>query len=133
MDKLFDTKRKYIANDGEEYLNLSIPVIDNKKINGYSTIVLTQNENGRIDKVIWKSVAKNMDMIDTTMYANHIFNPFAVKDGDVIYIPNDNDSIYQQQAEPELPDGTKYSNNEEKEMTYAEKVEYLAKKGLGLK
>ena len=27
MDKLFDTKRKYIGYDGEEYINMCIPVI----------------------------------------------------------------------------------------------------------
>lgn len=135
MDKLFDTKKTYITNDGDEYVNMCIPVVDINDIKGCSSIELSRDDNGRLDKVVWRSVAKNLDMIDTVMYANHIFNPFAVKEGDRIYIPLDDDSIYKESSEPSLPDGTKHSKNSqgEKEMSYAERVEYLANKGLGLK
>lgn len=135
MDKLLDTKRRYIGYDGEEYINMCIPVVDVKKMEGNSVEYVLQDFKGRIDNFTWKRVAKDMDMIDMVMYANHIFNPFALDEGEVLNIPNSNDRVYQETAEPSLPDGTKHSNNSkgEKQMTYAEKVEYLGKKGLGIK
>lgn len=135
MDKLFDTKRTYTGGDGEEYINMCIPVVTVSKLEGNSVEELNTDCNGRIDTFTWNNVAKNMDMIDIVMYANHIFNPFAVKEGEVFNIPTDNDNVYQSSDEPTLPDGTKHSNNSngEKEMTYAERVQYLGRKGLGLK
>ena len=135
MDKLFDTKRKYIGYDEEEYIDMCIPVINVSNLTGSHVRILNQDHSGRIDRFVWNSVSKNLDMIDTVMYANHIFNPFAVKDGDILNVPNDNDSLYQTSDEPSLPDGSKHSKNVngEKTMSYAEKIEYLAKKGLGVK
>lgn len=135
MDKLFDSKRRHIGYDGEEYINMCIPVIDVSKMEGNSIEYVLQDFNGRIDNFTWKRVAKDMDMIDMVMYANHIFNPFALEEGEVLSIPNSNDRLYKETAEPSLPDGSKYSETVkgEKQMTYAEKVEYLGKKGLGIK
>lgn len=135
MDKLFDTKRKYTGYDGEEYIDMCIPVVDINKISGHSAEQLNKDCNGRLDTFVWNNVAKNLDMIDMVMYANHIFNPFAVKEGEILNIPTDNDKLYKSQGEPSLPDGTKYSKNSngEKEQTYAEKIESMGKKGLGLK
>lgn len=135
MDKLFDTKRTYIAYDGDEYINMCIPVVSVKEITGNSLNELNQDENGRLDNFVWKNVDKDMDMIDITMYANHIFNPFSVKEGDILNVPNVNDKLYRISDEDTLPDGTKHSNNVngEKTMSYAEKIAYMAKKGLGIK
>ena len=135
MDKLFDTKKTYIAYDGEEYLNLSIPVLNIDDLKIYSSVKLTQDDNGRLDKIVWKSVAKDISDIDLVMYANHIFNPFSVKDGDIILIPADNDRVYIKPEEPSLPDGNKHSSNSngKKEMTYAEKIAYLSRQGLRIK
>lgn len=135
MDKVFNTKRKYIASDGEEYINMSVPVVDIKKINSGFLDRLNQDDNGRLDRFVWNRVAKNLDMIDIVMYANHIFNPFSVKEGDVLYGPIDNDDVYYSSSEPKLPDGSKHSKNAngEKEKTYAQMVEYMAKQGLGIK
>ena len=114
---------------------MCIPVVDIKKLEGTSILGLTKEYNGRIDRFVWKNVSKNFDMIDMVMYANHIFNPFSIKEGTILNIPNDNDNLYQSSDEPELPDGSKHSKNSkgEKEKTYAETIEYLGKKGLGLK
>ena len=135
MDKLFDKKRRYIGYDGEEYINMCIPIINVSKMEGNSIEYVLQDFKGRIDNFTWKRVAKDLDMIDMVMYANHIFNPFALDEGEILNIPNSNDRLYQETDEPALPDGTKHSNNTkgEKQMTYAEKVEYLGKKGLGIK
>lgn len=129
MDKLFDTKRKYIGYDGEEYINMCIPVVCIKDMYGNDIEELTQDYNGRIDNFVWSKVAKDMDMIDMVMYANHIFNPFSIKEGDIITVPADNDNLYKSSDEPSLPDGSKHSKNSkgEKTKTYAETVEYLAK------
>lgn len=135
MDKLFDTKRTYIGYDGEEYIDMCIPVVSVKDMTGSGVEEVNQDCKGRIDNFTWKKVGKNLDMIDMVMYANHIFNPFSVKDGDLLNIPNSDDNLYRSSEEPSLPDGTRHSNNAngEKTMTYAEKIEYMARKGLGLK
>ena len=135
MDKLFDKKRTYIGYDGDEYINMCIPVFSVKDMVGNSVDDIKSGDNGRLDNFVWNNVKKDIDMIDTVMYANHIFNPFSVKEGDVLNIPVENDSLYRTSDEPTLPDGTKHSNNvkSEKTRTYAEDVEYLAKKGLGVK
>ena len=135
MDKLFDAKRTYIGYDGEEYIDMCIPVIPVNKITGNSIVKLNRDYNGRLDNFVWDIVEKDIDMIDMVMYANHIFNPFAVKEGDIMNVPLTNDDLYGSNGEPSLPDGTKYSNSTsgEKAMTYAEKVEYLARKGFGQK
>ena len=135
MDKLFDTKRTYIGYDGEEYIDMCIPVVSVKDMVGSSVEEVNQDAKGRIDTFTWKNVSKNLDMIDMVMYANHIFNPFSIKDGDRLNVPNSNDNLYVSSDEPSLPDGTKHSNNAvgEKTMTYVETIEYMARKGLGLK
>ena len=135
MDKLFDTKRTYIGNDGDEYIDMCIPVVTVNDMVGNEIKELNQDENGRLDTFVWKSVSKDLDMIDMVMYANHIFNPFAVKEGDILNIPVSNDDLYQSNDEPSLPDGSKHSNNikGEKSKTYAETVEQMAKNGLGIK
>lgn len=135
MDKLFDTKRKYIGYDGEEYIDMCIPVVSIKDMVGNSIDTVPQGEEGRIDNFVWRMVSKDMDMIDMLMYANHIFNPFSIKEGDRLNIPTSNDGLYRSSDEPSLPDGSKHSNNTkgEKTRTYAETVEYLGKMGLGIK
>lgn len=135
MDKLLDTKRTYKGYDDEEYIDMCIPVIDISKIEGNAIEKVNYDCNGRIDTFVWKNVKKDLDMIDIVMYANHIFNPFAIKEGEILNIPSSNDRVYQSSDEPTLPDGTKHSKNSrgEKEMSYAETVRYLARKGLGLK
>ena len=93
------------------------------------------DDRGRIDNFVWRNVSKDLDMIDMVMYANHIFNPFAIKEEEILTIPVENDNLYVSSGEPTLPDGTRHSDNTNgaKTRSYAETVEYLAKKGLGWK
>ena len=42
MDKIFDNKKTYIASDGEEMINLSIPCVDISKIGVRSMIKVSQ-------------------------------------------------------------------------------------------
>ena len=133
MDKLLDNKRTYIARDGEEYLNLSSPTVDadNIKINGY--IKVNQDCKGRMDRFVYSNISKDYNTIDILMYANHIFNPFAIDDNDILYTPIYSDSLYSKPEEPTLPDGTTLSSKNKSNLTYAQKVELLAKQGKGWK
>ncbi len=133
MDKLFDNKRTYIARDGEEHLNLSTPAvnIDNIKVNGY--IKVNQDCKGRLDRFVYTNVSKDYNAIDIVMYANHIFNPFAIDEGDILYTPIYNDSLFSKSEEPVLPDGTTLTNKNKTTLTYAQKVDLLAKQGKGWK
>ena len=135
MDKLFSNKRTYKTEMGEEFINMSIPSLTLKELNATAFIRLNLSNNGRLDRFVYETVSRNIDDgLDMTMYINHIFNPFAVKEDDVLYVPMNNDSVYKKQTEPELPDNTKLSDrvSATKQMTYAEKVEYMAKMGLGI-
>ena len=133
MDKLLDNKRTYIASDGEKYLNLSIPTvnINDIKVNGY--IKVNQDCKGRIDKFVYSNVSKDYNSIDILMYTNHIFNPFAINDDDILYTPIYNDKLYSKPEEPVLPDETTLSSKNKPSLTYAQKVELLAKQGKGWK
>lgn len=133
MDKLLDNKRTYIAIDGEEYLNLASPTVDinDIKINGY--IKVNQDCKGRMDKFVLSNVSKDYNAIDILMYANHIFNPFSIDDGDILYTPIYNDELFSKSEEPILPDESILSSKNKKTLTYAEKVALLAKQGKGWK
>ncbi len=133
MDKIFDNKRKYIARNGEEYLNLSSPTIniDEIKINGY--IKVNQDCKGRIDRFVYTNVSKDYNSIDFLMYANHIFNPFSIDEGDILYTPIYNDMLYSKSEEPILPNKSTQSSKNKPSLTYAERVALLAKQGKGWK
>lgn len=133
MDKLLDNKRTYITRDGEELLNLSSPTvnIDDIKVNGY--VKVNQDYKGRIDKFVYTNVSKDYNSIDILMYANHIFNPFSIDEGDILYTPIYNDKLFSKSEEPILPDETTLTTKNKKNLTYAQKVELMAKQGKGWK
>lgn len=133
MDKLLDNKRKYTSKDGEEYLNLFSPTVNINDIivNGY--VKVNHDCRGRIDKFVYTNVSKDYNSIDILMYANHIFNPFAIDEGDILYTPIYNDRLYSKSEEPVLPDESTLSSKNKPTLTYAEKVAILAKKGKGWK
>lgn len=133
MNKLLDNKRKYVALDGEEYLNLTTPAvnIDDIKINGY--IKVNKDCKGRIDKFVYSNVSKDYNSIDILMYANHIFNPFSIDEGDILYTPIYNDNLFSKSEEPILPDETTLTSKNKPTLTYAQKVELLSKQGKGWK
>ena len=133
MDKSLDNKKKYVSKDGEEYLNLFSPTvnINNIKINGY--IKVNQDCKGRIDKFVYTNVSRDYNSIDILMYANHIYNPFSIDEGDILYTPIYNDTLFSKSEEPVLPDGSTLSTQNKPTLTYAEKVALLAKQGKGWK
>lgn len=133
MEKLLNNKRTYISKDGEEYLNLTTPVvnINNIKSNGY--IRVNKDCKGRIDKFVYTNVSKDYNAIDLIMYANKIFNPFSIDEGDILYTPIYSDKLFTKSEEPVLPDETTLSSKNKATLTYAEKVALLAKQGKGWK
>ena len=133
MDKLLDNKRSYVSIDGEEYLNLTLPTININDIKINGCIKVNQDCKGRIDKFVYTNVSKDYNSIDFLMYANHIFNPFAIDEGDILYTPIYNDKLYLKSEEPILPDETTLSSKNKPSLTYAEKVSLLAKQGKGWK
>ena len=135
MEKLFSNKRTYVDKDGNELVDMCIPSLKLDSIQANSFLKLNETYNGRIDRFTYEHVSTDLDSaIDMVMYFNHIFNPFAVKEGDILYTPVIQDELYYTQSEPELPDGTVLSMNSigEKKMTYAERVDYYSKLGLGV-
>ena len=134
MEKLFNKKRKHEVDD-EEMLDLGIPCVDIKKLEANGLLRVSQDQKGRIDKFTFGNVDKDRSAIDIVMYYNHIFNPFSVDEGDLLYTPLYNESYFTQKGEPILPDGSKHSSNTsgEKKLTYAEEVDKAARTGLGIK
>ena len=110
MDKLLDNKRKYTAKDGKEYLNLFTPTVNVNKIKANGYIRVNQDCKGRLDKFVYKNVSKDYNAIDIIMYANQIYNPFSIDEGDILYTPIYNDSLYSKSEEPVLPDKTTLSS-----------------------
>ena len=134
MEKLFDKKRRHKVDD-DEMLDLGIPCVNIKKLEANGLLRVSQDQKGRIDKFTFGNVDKDRSAIDIVMYYNHIFNPFSVDEGDLLYTSFYDDGYFTQKGEPILPDGSKHSSNTsgEKKLTYAEKVEKAARTGLGIK
>jgi hypothetical protein len=133
MDKSLNFKRTYVARDGEEYINLSIPSININDIQTNGIVRVNQDTKGRLDKIVYSNVSKDFNSIDIIMYANHIFNPFSIDEGDILYTPLYNSDLFSKQEEPILPDETTLSSKNKENLTYAEKVALLAKQGKGWK
>jgi hypothetical protein len=134
MEKLFDKKRRHKVDD-DEMLDLGIPCVNIKKLEANGLLRVSQDQKGRLDKFTLGNVDKDKSAIDIVMYYNHIFNPFSVDEGDLLYTPLYDEGYFTQKGEPILPDGSKHSSNTsgEKKLTYAEKVEKAARIGLGIK
>lgn len=135
MDNLFTKKRTYLDKDGNELVDMCIPSLFIQEMRTNAFLKLNSSHNGRIDRFVWECVSKDIDNgIDMTLYANHLFNPFAIQEGDILYTPVMEDTLYNEQIEPTLPDGQTVSNKikNEKPMTYAQKVEYFAKLGMAI-
>ena len=133
MEKSLDNKRKFISSNGDEYLNLSTPTVDISqiKVNGY--VKVNQDCKGRLDRFVTTNISKDYNAIYIIMYANHIFNPFSIDEGDILYTPIYNDKLFSKSEEPILPDETTLSSKNKSNQTYAEKVDLLSKQSNGLK
>lgn len=135
MEKLFTNKRTYTTENGDELVNMCIPSLDMSKLKSNAVMRLNQSHKGRLDKFVYESVSRDLDEgLDLVMYYNHIFNPFAVDEDDYLFTPITGGDYYIKNGEPTLPDGSRKSDADvsTKQMTYAERVEYFAKLGLGV-
>lgn len=135
MDKILDKKRRTASDDGDEMLELGIPCVNINKITANGVIRVSQDQKGRIDRFSQLNVGEDRMSIDLVMYYNHIFNPFSIDEGDIIFTPLYSENCLKSTGEPVLPDGSKPSakTSGEKELTYAEKVERAARTGLGVR
>lgn len=59
MDKLFYTKRKYTGYDGDEYINMCIPVVKIDELFGNAIEEANQDCNGRLDTFVWNNVKES--------------------------------------------------------------------------
>jgi hypothetical protein len=129
MEKMFDKKRRHDV-DGEEMLDLGIPCVDVKSLRANGLLRVSHDQRGRIDRFTYANVSKDSNAIDMVMYYNHIFNPFSIDEGDMLYTPVYNESDFRDIGEPVLPDS---EGNTGGGLSYAEMVERAAKTGLGIK
>lgn len=134
MEKAFDKKRTHTV-DGETMYDLGIPCVNIKTLIANGLLRVSQDQKGRLDKFTQLNVSKDRSAIDIVMYYNHIFNPFSIDEGDLLYTPVYNSGYFKPVGEPVLPDGKKHSSQQsgKKELTYAEKVEKAARTGFGIK
>lgn len=115
-------------------LELGIPCVDISSLSVNGLLMLSQGQRGRLDIFTHNNINKDYNAIDIVMYCNHIFNPFAVDEGDIIYTPTYNPDSFKTLGEPTLPDGKKVSSGTPaKKLSYAERVEKAARTGLGVK
>ena len=134
MEKAFDKKRTHTV-DGETMYDLGIPCVNIKTLIANGLLRVSQDQKGRLDRFTQLNVSKDRSAIDIVMYYNHIFNPFSIDEGDLLYTPVYNPGYFKPVGEPVLPDGKKHSSQQsgKKELTYAEKVDKAARTGLGIK
>ena len=86
---IFKAKPKLTNDNNEEYLDLSYNSYNNN-INFTSILgieVVTKNTEMRLDKIAMKYY-KTTEYLDLLCKVNNIFNPFSIKDGDILIIPN---------------------------------------------
>lgn len=78
----------------EGVLDLGSKIMDVNMLDSNDTVLRVQKgQEGRLDKIgLFES--SDLDVVNQIMYYNHIFNPFAIEEGDFIDIPNYNSSLY---------------------------------------
>lgn len=92
MIKSIDLKNTLIDENGEEYLDLSIPSFRYNTL-GVKDIFTVTTQEMRIDLISYQYYS-TMSYIDALMNVNNITNPFSIKTGDTLIIPNITDDNY---------------------------------------
>lgn len=88
-----DKKRKIKLSDGTVIVDLSLPTIDKKLIEQVSNMhFVAQEEAMRLD-IIANKYYGWCDKLDAILWANNIYNPFSIEEGDWIIIPRVKDNI----------------------------------------
>lgn len=99
--------------NNEEYFDFSVPCFDLSSTSISTVHVVTQDEEGRIDKICQKYYSCT-DYIDLLCFANRIYNPFSIKKDDLLVIPyvtSITNKIYYKPTIPEWITGQNSSGN----------------------
>lgn len=74
--------------------------------------IVTKEEAGRLDRIAWKYYS-GIDKLDALLWVNDIYNPFAIDEKDILYIPTikDTNAFYKQPDEVSFPDSSESSTN----------------------
>lgn len=95
-------KNILIDDNKEEYFDLSVPSFDISKVAVNDIHMVTKDEEGRIDKIA-ESYYGSTDFIDILCFINRIYNPFSIKEGDLLVIPEVTTNTSNIYFRPEIP------------------------------
>ena len=98
------TLKNILKDDNkEEYFDLSVPSFDPSLTSPSTIHVVTQDEEGRIDKIAQKYYS-GTEYIDLLCFVNRIYNPFSVKQNDLLIIPYVTSITNKIYFKPEIPE-----------------------------
>ena len=74
--------------------------------------LVAPEEAGRIDRIAWKYFGA-VEKMDALLWVNDIYNPFAIDERDVLYIPSikDTNAFYKQPETVSFPDSQESTTN----------------------
>lgn len=77
-----------------------------------SVYVVPKEEAGRLDKIAWKYFGA-VEKLDAILWTNDIYNPFAIEERDILYIPSikDINAFYKQPDKVTFPDSEEETTN----------------------
>lgn len=101
--KSLSLKNTLKDENGEEYFDLSVPSFDFSNVGVKDFHRVTRDEEGRID-VICKQYYGNTMYIDILCLMNHIYNPFSIKEDDMLVIPEVTSRASLIYKKPEIPE-----------------------------
>lgn len=114
--KSLSLKNILLDDNKEQYFDLSVPSFDISNIGIKDVHLVTQDEEGRLDKICTKYYG-DASNIDIVCLINHMFNPFSVKENDLLVIPYINSTAEEIYKKPEIPgwiSGGEQKNNKNK-------------------
>ena len=100
--KSLSLKNILLDDNKEEYFDLSVPSFNVNALEVANVHLVTQDEEGRIDKICQKYYSSTA-YIDVLCLINHIYNPFSIKKDDLLLIPHITSQVSQIYAKPEVP------------------------------
>ena len=128
-------KSKLTDIDNEQYLDLTQSSMKECDVTIKSVYVVTKQTEMRIDLISYIFYGTT-EYIDVICKANNIFNPFDIKDGDVLAIPDvlSDEKIYQSPPDAEKKDlRTNYTDSSRMSQQDKDKIKALTEKVKGRK
>lgn len=124
-------------NTGEEYFDLSAPSFTYDGAAGVRSIYyVTQETEGRPDLISIEFFG-SAEYIDAICITNNIFNPFSIKEGDVLVIPNlENEDLHYSKPKQWSRDDrvtSQYNNIDLQSQPDQNRIQRLIKKAQGSK